>query len=96
MTEPENATQQRTLSSEQVGGFHHDHFVNDQTRHFIELAPNLAGSALVVDAGGGCDFFARRLKQLTARPVRVIDMDPASVRTCHEAGVQATRGMASV
>lgn len=92
MTEPDSATQQRTLSSEQIEAFYHDDFVNDQTRHFTEMAPNLAGSGLVVDVGGGCGFFARRLKQLTARPVRVIDMDPASVRACHEAGVQATRG----
>lgn len=92
MTESDITTSQRPLSSEQVEAFHHDLFVEDQTRHFIEMAPNPAGSGLVVDVGGGCGFFARRLQQLTARPVRVIDMDPASVRACHEAGVHATRG----
>lgn len=92
MTEPDPVALQRTLSSEQVEAFYHDLFVEDQTRHFVEMAPRPAGSGVVVDVGGGCGFFARRLQQLTARRVRVIDMDPASVRACHEAGVEASRG----
>lgn len=92
MTEPDSAPHQRTLSREQVEAYYHDDFVEGQTRHFIEMAPERVRSGLVVDVGCGCGFFARRLMQLTARPARVIDMDPASVRACHEAGVQATRG----
>jgi hypothetical protein len=92
MTEPDAAALQRALSTEQVEAFYHDLFVEDQTRHFVEMAPRPAGSGVVVDVGGGCGFFARRLQQLTARRVRVIDMDPASVRACHEAGVEASRG----
>ena len=72
MTEPDAAALQRTLSTEQVEAFYHDLFVEDQTRHFVEMAPRPAGSGVVVDVGGGCGFFARRLQQLTARRVRVI------------------------
>ncbi len=93
MTERHDAAAlQRTLSSEQVEAFHHDLFVEDQTRHFIEMLPRRAGSGLVVDVGGGCGFFARRLKELTMHPVRVIDLDPASLQACRDAGVEATRG----
>jgi hypothetical protein len=45
-----------------------------------------------VDVGGGCGFFARRLRELAARPVRVIDMDAASVSACAQAGVPAELG----
>lgn len=92
MTETEGVALQRTLSTEQVEAFYHDLFVEDQTRHFIEMLPDPAGAGMVVDVGGGCGFFARRLQQLTARRVRVMDMDPASVQACHDAGVEAMRG----
>lgn len=92
MTEPDSAPHQRTLSREQVEAFYHDDFVEGQTRHFIEMAPERVRSGLVVDVGGGRGFFARRLQQLTARPVRVIDMDPASVQACREAGINASCG----
>ena len=83
---------QRTLSSDQVEAFHHDLFVEDQTRHFQEMLPGPGSGGWVVDVGGGCGFFARRLNQLAARPVRVIDMDPASVQACGKAGVPAELG----
>jgi hypothetical protein len=91
MAESDAPTPQRALSATQVEAFHHELFVEDQTRHFIEMLPS-AGGGVVVDIGGGCGFFARRLRQLTARPVRVIDTDPASVRACREAGINASLG----
>lgn len=81
---------QRTLSHEQVETFYHDLFVDEQTRHFAALVPPTEG--VVVDVGGGCGFFARHLRQLTRRTVRVIDMDAASVQTCIQAGVEANLG----
>jgi hypothetical protein len=83
---------QRTLSAEQVEAFHHDLFVSAQTREFLEMLPGRGNGGWVVDVGGGCGFFARRLSQLAGRSVRVIDLDPASVRACAEAGVRAELG----
>lgn len=83
---------QKTLSAEQVEAFYHDEFVTDQIRHFVQL---LSGSPLqgrVVDMGGGCGFFARRLAELTDHDVKVIDMDPASVMACRAAGLDAVEG----
>jgi hypothetical protein len=81
---------QRRLSHEQVETFYHDLFVEEQARHFVNMVPPTGG--VVVDVGGGCGFFARHLRQLTRRTVRVIDMDAASVQTCTQFGVEATCG----
>lgn len=84
---------QKALSAEQVEAFHHNEFVADQVRHFgllfkaAEVRPRL-----VVDMGGGCGFFARKLADVTGFAVRVVDMDPASVEACRAAGIDASVG----
>jgi hypothetical protein len=83
---------QRTLSREQVEAFHHDLFVEDQVRDFEQMVPPPRPDGWVVDLGGGCGFFARRLQQGSGRRVRVVDLDEASVRTCREAGIEAVLG----
>lgn len=84
---------QKRLSSEQIEAFHHDEFVEDQARHFIELAADgMVGDKVVIDVGGGCGFFAKRLTQLLHCRARVIDMDTASVEACRRAGIEAVCG----
>lgn len=85
-------TTQKLLSSEQIEAFHHDQFVEDQTRHFIALQPHGPAGKTIVDLGGGCGFFAHRLAQLSGRRVKVIDMDQASIDACRVAGVEAEIG----
>jgi hypothetical protein len=81
---------QKTLSSGQVREFYHDNFVADQVRDFLALLgdPPTPG-ALVSDVGGGCGYFARALQSRSGWRVRVLDIDPISVRTCHEDGIDA-------
>lgn len=83
---------QRMLSDEQVESFYHDHFVEDQVRHFTALAGTRVGDGVLADIGGGCGFFARRLAQVTGWKVRVIDMDATSVETCRRHSVDAVQG----
>jgi hypothetical protein len=84
---------QKLLSSEQVEAFRHDQFVEDQTRHFMALLGRTATDpSEIVDVGGGCGFFARRLQELTGRRVRVIDTDSKSIEECRRAGVEAVCG----
>jgi hypothetical protein len=84
---------QNLLSSEQVEAFRNDQFVEDQTRHFMALlGPAATDPSEIVDVGGGCGFFARRLQALTGRTVRVIDTDSASIEVCRRAGVEAVCG----
>lgn len=84
---------QKVLSNEQIEAFYHDEFVEDQTRHFIALLGSEGGNGkLVIDIGGGCGFFARRLAQLSGHRVKVVDMDTTSVEACRRAGVAAEVG----
>ena len=83
---------QRTLSNDQIAAFYHDIFVEDQTRHFMSLTERLTPAGTVVDMGGGCGFFAQRLRHLAGRQLRVVDMDLTSVEACHKAGLEAQRG----
>jgi hypothetical protein len=84
---------QSPLSTEQVRSFHHDEFVEDQACHFMSLlGPSAADPSEVVDVGGGCGFFAKRVNALTGRKVRVIDTDFASIEACRRAGVEAVYG----
>jgi hypothetical protein len=85
------ATQER-LSREQIEAFYHDEFVEDQTRHFLQLVEMRQSAKVVVDVGGGCGFFARRLSERTGRRVRVIDFDAGSIEACRRAGVEAVQG----
>lgn len=79
---------QTKLSAEQVQAFYHDEFVNDQVRDFLDLVGPM-GDELVVDIGGGCGFFAHQLSQTGGYPTRVLDMDPTSIASCHELGLDA-------
>jgi hypothetical protein len=81
------------LSTRQIEAFYHDEFVEDQTRHFIRLVgAELVGDKVVVDVGGGCGFFARRLAYLLRCRARVIDTDDASVEACRASGIEAVSG----
>ena len=91
MNDPVRSPAQTMLSGEQIGAFYHDEFVEDQTRHFISLVPRSGNEKVVIDVGGGCGFFAKRLGEQIQRTVRVLDLDPASIDACERAGVQARR-----
>ncbi len=86
----EIATQAK-LSAGQVQAFYHDEFVIDQVRDFRELVGE-RGSEQVVDVGGGCGFFAHRLRAIGGYPTRVIDMDPTSIDQCRALGLDAEIG----
>jgi hypothetical protein len=84
---------QKTLSTQQLEAFYHDNFVTDQGRDFGAMTADLPlDGGCVVDVGGGCGYFARRVRDLTGRKVRVVDTDPASVQACHDAGIDAVVG----
>ena len=51
-----------------------------------------AGSALVVDMGGGCGFFAKALSAAAGYRTRVIDADPQSIGVCQAEGVDGRLG----
>jgi hypothetical protein len=84
---------QNVLSPQQVEAFHHAQFVMDQVRDFKAfIDANPCDVRLVVDMGGGCGFFARKLTQDMGLAVKVIDMDLASVEACRAAGTEAVFG----
>jgi hypothetical protein len=80
---------QSTLTIHQVEAFYHDHFVDDQIRHFAESFDSETKFSRVVDVGGGCGYFARQLQNTERYTVTVLDMDQASIEACHAAGVLA-------
>ncbi len=82
---------QKVLSSQQIEAFHHDHFVEHQVHHFVSLLGATSSRKDVVDMGGGCGFFAKRLMSQTDYAVKVIDMDAASVAACRDSGIEATQ-----
>ena len=83
---------QKILSAEQIEAFYHDQFVEDQVRHFVLLFGANSNLKNVTDMGGGCGFFAKRLKNQAAYKVKVVDMDVASVQACRDSGIDATQG----
>jgi len=83
---------QRTLTEQQIEAFHHDSFVDTQVRDFVALIPAPSKGRLVVDVGGGCGFFAKRLSESSDWRVRVLDMDPSSIDACRRSGVDAVSG----
>jgi hypothetical protein len=83
---------QKILSTEQIEAFYHDQFVEDQANHFVKLLGATSRVNNVTDMGGGCGFFAKRLKHLADYKVKVIDMDEGSVDACRSSGVEAERG----
>lgn len=82
---------QKLLSAVQIAEFDHRLFEKDQVADFISLL-SARGVENVTDIGGGSGYFARLLMQRAAFKVRVVDMDPASIRACQEAGVEAAQG----
>lgn len=86
------AIAQRQLAPEQIEAFYHNEFVEDQVRDFRQLLEDSGTQGVIVDIGGGCGFFAKRLADAAGRHTRVIDMDPKSVETCQQLGVEARRG----
>lgn len=85
----DQGTMQRTLSPEQIEAFYHGEFVDDQVRNFIELASDIPAHSLIVDVGGGCGFFAKRLSEQAGLHTCVIDSDPQSIANCVTAGIEA-------
>ena len=83
---------QTKLSPEQINDFYHDHFVEDQVSDFASLLVSSGDLKNIVDIGGGCGFFAKRLQNHTDYKVKVLDMDPVSVRACHDSGIDAVEG----
>jgi hypothetical protein len=83
---------QNVLSSEQIEAFYHDVFVEDQVRDFLALVDSRGTAKNVTDMGGGCGFFARRLKDESLHQIKVVDMDQTSVEACHRSGIEAKRG----
>jgi hypothetical protein len=65
--------------------------VADQVRHFGDLLGPSDGS-LVLDIGGDCGFFAKGLSDILGYAVRVLEMDPSSVETCLQQGIDARLG----
>jgi hypothetical protein len=89
-------SRQTTLSQAQVQAFYHDNFVDSQVSDFLQLCEpsgfSLPGK--IIDVGGGCGFFAKKLTDVTDHKceVRVIDTDWKSISYCHEQGIEATFG----
>lgn len=63
---------QKILSDEQIEAFYHDQFVEDQACHFVSLFGSNSGLKNVIDMGGGCGFFAKRLKSQADYKVKVV------------------------
>ena len=85
--------QQIILKKTQVEQFYHDVFVTTQVKDFVDVVKQLPSPVVkVTDIGGGCGFFADALAQRQEFAVEVIDMDPASVESCHDKGVPARIG----
>lgn len=83
---------QAKLSAEQIAAFYHDEFVVDQVRDFHDMLGGDRGGKRVVDIGGGCGFFAKRLADTAGEQTRVIDMDPRSLEECRRLGVEGRIG----
>jgi len=90
MTNEDLSFGQRKLDEQRIAEFYHHNFVADQVGDFIALIgePPLYGLQ-VSDVGGGCGYFARALQSCSGWRVRVLDLDTASVRTCHDSGIDA-------
>ena len=83
---------QKILSTDQIEAFHHDNFVENQVAHFVSLCGVNGEHRNVLDMGGGCGYFAKRLMGLANYKVKVVDMDPASVDVCRNSNIEATQG----
>jgi hypothetical protein len=81
---------QIVLGKEELKEFYHECFVDDQAKDFLALQRVPADKiGKVVDIGGGCGFFAKKIMDLGITDVLVMDTDDNSVRTCGEKGVKA-------
>lgn len=83
---------QSKLSNEQIMAFYHEEFVEDQVRDFRDLVGEGRTKGAVVDIGGGCGFFAKRLAVAAGERTRVIDTDNYSVEECAKKEIEAFIG----
>src|SRR3546814_1241482 len=83
---------QTQLSAEQIAAFYHDEFVEDQVRDFRALIDGDRADKVIVDIGGGCGFFERRLRDVAGERTRVVDMDSRSIEECARLGVEGQIG----
>lgn len=84
---------QKYLNNNQISAFYHDKFVTQQLDHFKRLAYlKLPDGSTVVDVGGGCGHFAIAIAKCLKVPVRLIDMDPESVKFAKTFGINAIEG----
>lgn len=84
---------QKMLNAEQITAFYHDEFVQQQAKHFKEIALHTVESGkVVVDMGGGCGYFASVIKREMNIPARVIDIDQVSVKSAQSLGIEAVVG----
>ena len=81
---------QVVLKGKQIENFHHDHFVEDQVRAFLDLQKPIGkDDGVIADIGGGCGYFAKTIRARIGAKVRVLDTDPKSVRICQDFGIDA-------
>src|SRR3546814_12838548 len=83
---------QTKLSAEQIAAFYHDEFVEDQVRDFRALIDGDRADTVIVDIGGGCGFFARRLRDVAGERTRVVALDSRSIEECARLGVEGQIG----
>jgi len=82
---------QRTLKPSQLENFYHDQFVSQQVEHFRSIAlSEIDITKFVVDVGGGCGYFSIALQKQLGLKLRLIDMDPISVESARQHGVEAS------
>lgn len=78
--------EQLRLNTDQISEFYTEKFASDQLSDLEKLLGesniSLKPERLVVDLGGGCGHFARKVSQAFGCRVRVIDSDPTSIKTC--------------
>lgn len=86
-------TEQIRLSQSQIAEFHHEAFVSDQVAHFASMfAGRLGANDVVVDIGGGAGYFCAQLRDKLQKQVRLIDLNPESVKLANDIGINAQVG----
>jgi len=84
---------QKFLNADQIKSFYHNFFVKQQFEDFKCIAfPLIKNSKVAVDIGGGCGYFANAIHKELSLHLRVIDLDPVSVDTARNFGLEAEVG----